>query len=402
MNRHRAYRCRTVQSAINIEDLRRLAARHLANIAFEYLEGGAEEERTLRRNRQAFDQWQFIPRTLVNTESRHLRTSLFGRDYALPIIIAPTGNNGLQRRQGDLKLARAATQAQIPFCLSTVSNTRPEEITSRSGCDLWMQLYILEKPEITADLLTHAAAANAQALIVTTDANVFGNREWDQRNFKRPGQPNLRSVLDALCHLPWLWDVAFPTGFAEFVNIAAFLPPHMRSARHGATYLPTIFKARVDWDLLARLRERWPRTLIVKGILHPKDVERAIELGIDGVVLSNHGGRQLDGSVAPIEMLPEIAQAYRARITLLIDSGFRRGTDIAKALALGAHGVLLGRAPLYGLAAGGEAGVTRALTILTCELDRVLGQLGLNSVQELNPACLRAGWPTAFTEQGAR
>lgn len=371
-----------------------MAARRVATVAFEYVEGGAEDEQALRRNRQAFDCFHFVPRTLINTEGRSLATTLFGREQALPLIIAPTGNNGLMRRHGDVKLARAAAHAGIPFTLSTVSNTRPEVIREQApDVRLWMQLYVLGGPEVTESVISHAEAAGAEALVFTTDANVFGNREWDRRNFRAPGKPTLWRMIDAALHLPWFLDVFLPTGLPEFVNVAPFLPPDMRSALNSVSRLPALFRANLDWDHVAQLRDRWRGTLIVKGILHPADVEKAIALGVDGVGLTNHGGRQLDASITPFEMLPELAR-YRDRITLIIDSGFRRGADIAKALALGAHAVMIGRATLYGLAAGGEEGASHAIDILRSELDRVMGQISCRSLGELKPALLREGWRT--------
>jgi (S)-mandelate dehydrogenase len=322
---------------------------------------------------------------------------VFGREQPLPIIIAPTGNNGLMRRHGDSKLARAAARAGIPFTLSTVSNTRPETIRAEApDVRLWMQLYVLGGPEVTESVITHAEAAEAEALVFTTDANVFGNREWDRRNFRAPGKPTWPRMIDAALHLPWFIDVFLPNGLPEFVNVADFLPPNMRSALNSVSRLPALFRANLDWDQVARLRDRWRGTLIIKGVLHPEDVEKAIALGVNGVVLTNHGGRQLDGSITPFEMLPELTK-YRDRITLIVDSGFRRGSEVAKALALGAHAVMIGRATLYGLAAGGEAGASHAIDILRTELDRVLGQIGCRSIAELSPELLRKGWPTART-----
>ncbi|MEI8297120.1 MAG: alpha-hydroxy acid oxidase [Pseudomonadota bacterium] len=371
-----------------------MARRYAPAFAFEYVEGGAEDELALARNRQAFDRWRFLPRTLVNTTGRHARTTLFGVEQPLPLVIAPTGLNGILRRDGDLLLARAAAAAGIPFCLSTVSNARPERVIEAAGGRVWMQLYMLNHPALVDDVVSRADSAGCEALVFTTDANVFGSREWDKRSFRAPGSLSLRRLLDAACHPRWAWDVAIPHGLPRFVNVMDFLPPEARSAKAGVSLIPALFRPSIDWDDVARLRDRWRRRLIIKGILDPADVERAVRLGCDGVVLTNHGGRQLDTTVAPIEVLAEIARAYRDRITILVDSGFRRGSDVAKAMALGAHGVMVGRATLYGLAAGGEAGASHAIAILASELDRVLGQLGCRSLAELGSAMLREGPPT--------
>ncbi|HUO78858.1 MAG TPA: alpha-hydroxy acid oxidase [Steroidobacteraceae bacterium] len=371
-----------------------MAARRVPNFAFEYVEGGAEDELALARNRLAFDRWHFVPRTLVNTEGRHTRTRLFGTEMPTPMVIAPTGLNGMLTRDADFKLAAAAARAGIPFTLSTVANARPDAVAAASGGRLWMQLYWFREPAIPADVVRRADAAGCEALVFTTDANVFGHREWDKRSYRGPGQLTLRSVLDVGLHPRWIWDVMVPRGLPRFVNVADFFPPEARSAKAGVTRIPALFAATIDWDDVARLRDSWPRRLLIKGILDPADVERAVRLGCDGVVLTNHGGRQLDASVAPLEVLPEIARAFGDQITILIDGGFRRGSDIAKAIALGAHAVMIGRAVLYGVAAGGEAGASHALEILHSELDRVLGQLGCRALAELGPALLREGAPT--------
>ncbi|MBS0373682.1 MAG: alpha-hydroxy-acid oxidizing protein [Proteobacteria bacterium] len=390
----RYYPGRDFRRALTIEELRRVAARRVPAFAFEYVEGGAEDELALERNRLAFDRWRFVPRTLVNTEGRHARTTLFGREQPLPIVIAPTGVNGMLTRDADLKLARAAARAGIAFTLSTVSNQRPDTVVREAGGRLWMQLYWFRDPAIAADVVRRADAAGYEALVFTSDANVFGHREWDKRSYRGPGQLTLRSVLDVARHPRWLLDVMWPRGLPRFVNVADFFPPEARSARAGVTRIPALFAPTIDWDTVAWLRERWPRRLLVKGILDPADVERAVRLGCDGVVLSNHGGRQLDCTVAALEVLPEIARAFGDRTTILVDGGIRRGSDIAKAVALGAHAVMVARATLYGVAAGGEAGASHALTILASELDRVLGQLGCRSLAELSPAMLREGEPT--------
>jgi len=303
------------------------------------------------------------------------------------------GSNGMLRSAGDLLLARAAQSANIPFCLSTVGNARPNEVAVAGG-RLWMQLYVFNDPAITADITRRADQAGCEALVFTTDANVFGAREWNQRSFAAPGRLTLRSLLDVLVHPRWVLDVAL-SGIPRFVNVADFLPPEARSARAGVTIIPKLFEQRISWDDVARLRDSWKRRLLIKGVLAAEDAERAVKLGCDGIVLTNHGGRQLDTSVAPLEVLPEIARGFRDKLTILIDSGFRRGSDLAKAVALGAHAVMIGRPALYGLAAGGEAGARKALEILESELNRVLGQLGCRSVAELRPGMLIAGPPTA-------
>jgi (S)-mandelate dehydrogenase len=385
--RRRLLRSRDISQALNIADLREIARRRVPGFLFEYVEGGAEDEVTLRGNREALESLRFVPQTLVHTADRHHRVDLFGRESAAPFLIAPTGVNGLLHPDADLCLARAAARLGVPFCLSTVSTMRLEDIARSAGGRLWMQLYVTQDRAIAEDIMRRAAATGYEALVFTTDANVFGNREWDRRNYRSPGKPNLHALVDTLRHPRWLYQVVCRNGIPRLRNLESFLPPGA-TAVGASTLLPQMFSATITWDDIAWIRNFWPRKLLIKGVLSVSDAQRAADLGCDGIFLSNHGGRQLDSCVAPIEVLPEIAAAVGSRMTLIIDSGFRRGTDIVKALALGAHAVGIGRATLYGLIAAGEPGVDRAMQILTSETDRVMGQLGCRSLSDLSPQLL--------------
>ncbi len=387
--KRRPYNGRDLSAALNIADLREAALRRVPGFVFEYVEGGAEDEATLHGNRAAFAALKFVPPTLVPTEGRTLTTDLFGAPMRAPFAIAPTGLNGMLHPQGDMALARAAVAAGIPYTLSTVSTTLLEDVARQAGGRLWMQLYVMRNRAIAEDIMHRAAASGYEALLFTTDANVFGSREWDKRNYSSPGQPRLRAALDVLRHPRWLTQVLLRRGMPRFRNIETFLPPGAATAVGGSTIIPQMFTPTLAWEDIAWVREHWPHKLLIKGVLTVADAYKAAELGCDGIVLTNHGGRQLDSCVAPIEVLPEIAAAVGSRLSVLIDSGFRRGTDIAKALALGADAVLLGRATLYGLAAAGEEGAGRALQMLSVELDRVLGQLSCRSVRDLGPHLLR-------------
>jgi (S)-mandelate dehydrogenase len=387
--RRRPFRDTSLSRALNIGHLREIASRSVPNFVFEYVEGGSEDEATLRCNRSAFESYRFVPHTLVDTTARHHRTQLFGSEIKAPLVIAPTGMNGILRKDGDLHLARAAAAAGIPFCLSTVSTVKLERIASEAGGRLWMQLYVMKNRKVAENIVSRAHAAGYEALVFTTDANVFGYREWDRRNYLRPGRPTFRNALDMFRHPRWLRDVLLSSGIPRFVNFAEFLPPGGASAIGGSTIIPTLFSPNITWDDIAWLRGMWDRKLLIKGVLSVADAERAASLGCDGVILTNHGGRQLDSCVAPFEMVPEIVAAVGDRMTIIADSGFRRGSDVVKAVALGADAVMIGRATLYGLAAGGEPGVRRALEILIGEIDRVLGQLGIRSLDELGPHLLR-------------
>ena len=378
-----------VSRALNIADLRAVARRRVPHFVFEYVEGGAEDEASLRCNRTGFEALRLVPQTLVDTSSRHLRTEILGRPAAAPLIIGPTGLNGMSHADGDIGLARAAAHLGIPFTLSTMSTTRLEDVAKQAGGRLWMQLYVMKNRAVAEDIMTRAAAAGYEALVFTTDANVFGSREWDRRSYIAPGKPTLRARLDALRHPGWLRSVLIANGIPRFRNLEGFLPPGAASAVGGSTIIPKLFEATITWDDITWIRRFWPRKLLIKGVLSVADAERAAALGCDGIVLTNHGGRQLDSCVAPIDVLPEIAAAVGKRLSIIIDGGFRRGTDVIKALALGANAAMTGRATLYGLAANGERGVERALEILTTEMDRAMGQLGCNSVADLGPHIIR-------------
>jgi (S)-mandelate dehydrogenase len=378
-----------VSRALNIADLRAVARRRVPHFVFEYVEGGAEDEASLRCNRSAFEALRLVPQTLVDTSSRHLRTEILGRPAGAPLIIGPTGLNGMSHADGDIGLARAAAHLGIPFTLSTMSTTRLEDVAKQAGGRLWMQLYVMKNRAVAEDIMTRAAAAGYEALVFTTDANVFGSREWDRRSYIAPGKPTLRARLDALLHPGWLRSVLIANGIPRFRNLEGFLPPGAASAVGGSTIIPKLFEATITWDDITWIRRFWPRKLLIKGVLSVADAERAAALGCDGIVLTNHGGRQLDSCVAPIDVLPEIAAAVGKRLSIIIDGGFRRGTDVIKALALGANAAMTGRATLYGLAANGERGVERALEILTTEMDRAMGQLGCNSVADLGPHIIR-------------
>ena len=386
------YRGSDFRRALSIDELRSLSERHVPRIAFEYLDGGAEDELTLRRNREVFERIAFVPHTLVDVSERTQTVEILGQAMQLPLVIAPTGFNGMLRRDGDLALAAAAKKAGIPFSLSTVSTNTIESVAERVGGRLWFQLYPVQNRAAVQRLVERAEAAGYEALLLTTDVPVYGNREWDQRNYLALGRPSLRTKLDVLAHPRWLFDVMVSHGAPALANLAEFLPPGKNRAIDGARYMSTNLNERLDWDTIRWLREIWPRWFIVKGLLSLRDVEIAARQGIDSIVLSNHGGRQLDGAISPMEILPLVCREVGSRLTVMIDSGFRRGSDVVKALALGAKAVLIGRAVLYGLAIGGQAGAEHALGILRSEIDRVLALLGCRSCAELSPDCLfRAG-----------
>ncbi|MDR5890979.1 MULTISPECIES: alpha-hydroxy acid oxidase [Halomonas] len=376
------------RKALNIEDLARIARRRLPHFVHEYLEGGADDERTLDRNRRVFDDYRFEPKTLTRVGPRDLSTTLLGRQHALPLVIGPTGYNGMMTKNGDLKLAAAASAANIPFVLSNVATTSLEEIADVEDLRAWMQIYFYRDRDYVRKLVERCRTARYETLVVTTDSAIYGNREWDLRNFRKPMQPTLRNLLHLLTRPRWIADVLIPDGMPTFKNLGDLLPPGKQSVQGASAIIGQQLDPSLNWDDIAWLRDHWQGKLIVKGILAPAEAEQAATLGVDGVVLSNHGGRQLDSACSPLEVLPDARKAVGERCQLFIDSGFRRGTDIVKALALGADAVWLGRATLYGLAAGGQAGVAHALDLLRGEVDRTIGLLGLSQASELGPEVL--------------
>ncbi|MCC5986673.1 MAG: alpha-hydroxy-acid oxidizing protein [Pararhodobacter sp.] len=378
--------------ALSIAELRHMAARRLPPFVFEYLDGGAENEVTLTRNRAAFNRVAFRPLVLVDVEKVDLSRQVLGRRWRVPFAIGPTGFNGLIAPDGDRALARAARAAHVPMIQSTVSNTTIEEMAAIAGLEHWLQVYVFKSDEFMQRLLERARAAGVQGLVLTVDGSVFGNREWDKRNY-RPGttDPILRHKLATLAHPRWGIGMLLQGGIPAIGNIADMLPDGRRDLAAAASWAREQIDPSLNWRRIDWLRRNWDGPLVIKGIARADDARRALDAGAQGLVVSNHGGRQLDGAQATINVLPDIAAAVGGQMTILIDSGFLRGTDIAKALALGADAVLLGRAALYGLGAAGEQGVARSLALLEDELRRTLAQLGCPNLESLGPELLDRG-----------
>lgn len=372
----------------NWDELKRQAERKLPAFAFSYIAGGADDEKTLAHNRTVFDRWQFAPAVLKDASQRDLTTRLGRTSFKAPLLIAPTGYNGMLRHQADLMLARAAARQGIGHIQSTVSTASVEQVAAASQGPRWFQLYILQDRDVTRDLLVRAARAGCEALVVSVDAVHFGNRERDKRHYRQPMNLSFKTMLDIACHPGWLQRTLIPHGMPGFGNLTPYLPPQYQKGMGAAAYFASQMDRTLSWQTLRWIRDLWQGPLYIKGVMTTEDALAAQQLGADGVVLSNHGGRQLDGSISPMQMLAAARQAVGQDFTLLIDSGFRRGTDIVKALALGADAVLLGRPLLYAVAVGGEALAALTLANLIQEVDRTCAQLGCRSVQELHPGLL--------------
>jgi (S)-mandelate dehydrogenase len=302
----------------------------------------------------------------------------------MPLIIAPTGLNGVFRKDADKLLAAGAAKVGVPFAQSTMSNDSIEDVGATPGLDHWFQLYVIDPPEITDDLIARAEAAGCEALVVTTDAQSFGKRSWDIRERVRPSVLTARAVVNAAWHLRWLATTLLPDGMPRFANLERWFPPDKKGLFQTAFWTRDHMDVGLDWDRLARIRDRWPRKLLVKGLLAAEDVERARAAGADGAILSNHGGRQLDWAATPLDRLPAARDAVGPEFPILVDGGVRSGGDMVKAIALGADAVLVGRATLYGVAAAGEPGVVRALEILRDEADLTLALLGCPRLDDVD------------------
>ena len=373
-------------NALSVEGLRASARRRLPRLVFEFIDGGADDEITLRRNREALDAIAFNPRVAVDISKRTLATTMLGGPAAMPLAISPTGMSSVAWPNGDIALAEAAKAQGIPFTLSTQSSLTLEAV-ARVGGRLWFQTYPFRDRGLVASLAKRALDAGYDALVLTVDVTVAANREKDRRNgFDLPLKITPRLAFDVAAHPAWAFDV-----LRHGVPHSANVPGAVIFNRSGvdSTLAGTIIDSASNWDDLAYFRDVWPKALAIKGVMCAEDAARAVALGFDGVIVSNHGGRQLDGAPSTIEVLPEVVAAVGAKAEVLMDSGVRRGSDIAKALALGARGVMFGRPTLYGLATAGQPGAEHALKLVRAELHRTLSLIGCPNVADLGPANLR-------------
>ncbi len=374
----------------NIADLKEKARRRLPLGVWEYLERGVEDETGMARNRAAFDAIAMRPRVLRNVENIDTTHTIFGKPAAMPLAVAPTGAAGIMWYKGDVALARAAASAGVPFTISSASTMDVEDIAVAGG-RLWFQLYMWQDKQLSYAVVERAQDLGCEALFVTLDLPVPPNREYLYHNgFGMPFALNHRNLPDMLSHPRWLAGVIGRYYLRDGgLPLQANLPANLKhSVARGAKPGALFKQDDLDWEGMKILRDKWRGKFVLKGILHPEDAEKALAMGADAIVVSNHGARSLDHSLATIDALPAIAAAVGGRMTVMLDSGVRRGSDIVKALALGADVVMAGRAPLYGMAAAGEAGATRALELLQAETARVMAMLGIRSVEEITPELL--------------
>ncbi|QQS11430.1 MAG: alpha-hydroxy-acid oxidizing protein [Rhodospirillales bacterium] len=373
-----------MDGVVNFEDLRKLARRRLPKICYDFIEGGVEDEIGLDTNVAAFEALRLVPKYLVDVSTRDQTTTLFGRAYSGPYGIAPTGLAGLFRRGADLMLAEAARDANVPFIMSGSSTASIEDLGKLAPEHGWYQLYTAKDKSISEDMIRRADAAGLSTLVVTVDVPVSSNRERNARNgFGRPLKLSLGTKLEALRHPAWMLEF-LRHGTPMFSNWQPYAPKGA-SADEVADFASKQTPAVLTWKDIENFRRLWPRNFVLKGIMHPDDARRAALSGVDGIMVSNHGARQLDRAPAPVEVLPAIRDAVGDKTTLMLDSGVRRGADALAALCLGAKFVFLGRPTLYGAAAGGTAGAARALGIMRREVDIAMAQMGAPDIASLGP-----------------
>lgn len=376
---------RKLRDAQSIADLRKLAYARLPRAVFDFIDGGAESERTLRENTTAFDDWLLMPRVAVDVSSRSTQTMLMGKQMSSPFFFSPTGLSGIFWPNGEVAAARAAERAGVPYCLSTNSVASLEDVARAvPGGERWFQLYFLRDRDWMNTLLNRAASADYRVLCLTVDLPLTGRRERDARNaFTVPLRPRLATLANMASRPSWLLGaLKSHPGFGNFES------NDKSGFTSVAQHVATMMEPSANWDDIARVREKWRGPMMLKGLLHPADAEKAVALGIEAIAVSNHGGRQLDQAPAAITALPAIVAAVGGQSEVFIDGGISRGTDILKALALGARGVGLGRSILWGLSAAGEQGVNRALEILKQELDNSMALLGTPNTSDVSEECV--------------
>jgi isopentenyl diphosphate isomerase/L-lactate dehydrogenase-like FMN-dependent dehydrogenase len=373
-----------------IDQLRRTAKARTPRFAFDFIDGGAGTEMGLAENEAALRRVKLIPRVLTGCEQRSTAAELFGRQYSLPIALAPIGMAGVGWPGAERGMAQAAAAADVPYILSTAACLSIEDAAAEAGEVFWFQLYAGKDPAMVDDLVDRADASGAQALILTVDVPVGGKRLRDLKNkFILPLRPSLAMAWDVVSHPEWSL-ATLQAGAPRFANMERYSEKGAK-ASSLAELMSAQSSARIDWTFLAELRRRWDRRLIVKGVMHPKDARRIVEAGADAVIVSNHGGRQLDASPAPIDMLPLVRAAVGPDATVMVDGGFRSGEDVAKALVLGADMVLLGRAFCYGVGAlGPRKGPEEVIRIIREELDRAMALLGCHDLRGLGAERHRA------------
>ncbi|MCE8509360.1 alpha-hydroxy-acid oxidizing protein [Ruegeria pomeroyi] len=366
----------------NIEDLKRIYERRVPRMFYDYAESGSWTEQTFRENSSDFDLIRLRQRVAVDMSGRSTASQMVGQDVAMPVALAPVGLTGMQNADGEIKAARAANEFGVPFTLSTMSINSIEEVAEATGRPFWFQLYTMRDTDYTSRLIQRAKAAKCSALVITLDLQILGQRHKDLKN-GLSAPPKLTPKTIANLMTKWAWGIEMlGAKRRNFGNIVGHVHGVSDTANLGA-WTAEQFDPTLDWGKVAKLMEQWNGKVILKGILDAEDAKMAAKLGADAIVVSNHGGRQLDGALSSIRVLPEIMDAVGGDIEVHLDSGIRSGQDVLKALALGAKGTMIGRAFVYGLGAMGQAGVTKALEVIHRELDVTMALCGEKNVANL-------------------
>ena len=373
-----------------IEDLRRVAKFKVPKMFYDYADSGSWTESTYRANSRDFNEIKFRQKVLVDMEGRSLATKMVGQDVAMPVALAPTGLTGMQRADGEILAAKAAEKFGVPFTLSTMSICSIEDVAENTAAPFWFQLYVMRDREFMQNLITRAKEAKCSALVLTADLQILGQRHKDIKNgLSAPPKPTFLNLLNLLCKPEWCWHMLH-TERRTFRNIMG----HAKNVQDNSSlfsWTAEQFDPRLSWDDVARIKDLWGGKLIIKGIMTAEDAEKAVQNGADAIVVSNHGGRQLDGAPSSIRALPDVVQAAGSQTEVWLDGGITTGQDILRAWALGARGVMIGRAFLYGLGAYGEDGVRRALEILYKEMDLSMAFTGCRNIEEVTRDILVKG-----------
>ena len=373
-----------------IEDLRRVAKFKVPKMFYDYADSGSWTESTYRANSRDFNEIKFRQKVLVDMEGRSLATKMVGQDVTMPVALAPTGLTGMQRADGEILAAKAAEKFGVPFTLSTMSICSIEDVAENTTAPFWFQLYVMRDREFMQNLITRAKEAKCSALVLTADLQILGQRHKDIKNgLSAPPKPTLLNLLNLLCKPEWCWHMLH-TERRTFRNIMG----HAKNVQDNSSlfsWTAEQFEPRLSWDDVARIKDLWGGKLIIKGIMTAEDAEKAVQNGADAIVVSNHGGRQLDGAPSSIRALPDVVQAAGSQTEVWLDGGITTGQDILRAWALGARGVMIGRAFLYGLGAYGEDGVRRALEILYKEMDLSMAFTGCRNIEEVTRDILVKG-----------
>ncbi len=380
---------RRLQRAADVADLRRIARRRLPRGIFDYIDGAAEDERTCRRNVAAFEELELVPNVLRDVSTIDTTTTLLGRTLPFPLVLAPTGFTRIADSEGELAVARSAARHGLPYALSTLSTRSIEEVAAVSDGPKWFQAYVWRDRGLVADMVARAAAEDYEALVITVDTAVFGRRERDvRRGYTLPPKLGPGTIVDGVLHPAW--TRAFLTGGPiTFANVDTDELSGSGSAVVLADYINQQFDPALSWDDISWFRDRWAGPIVLKGIQSVSDAERAVEAGVEGIALSNHGGRQLDGAPAAIDLVEPVAQAVGGSVAIICDGGVRRGSDVVKALALGADACSIGRAYLYALGAAGEPGVDWVLDQFLAGMRRTMALCGRRSLAEIDRGLVR-------------